>query len=311
MRIKVCKKENKFYRLSFAMLANVIGDRFAMGCKVELDGREGVVSGRDLNHVSVLWTDVNEAEQFTYAAAVNKLHVSQPAVPRQVKADQPVSRSAVPRTPAPTIAVNSGDERVDALVALAVAKQMIDVTDVEVTAMQLTAGGQESVERFAAEVNEFTADDIVEDAHSASGVTPQMNDAEKALAALRSGSGSSLSLPGIGDLGAGSGSRSLKDLSYDKVDVMNYSTAATELDVDSVAELLGGKSALTGDEVEPPVSNEGAYRRATAAVHDEKPMSNIRGLTKPIVTPSKQFTASLADQLSEALGDTQWGRTLR
>lgn len=293
LNIKVCKKENRYYRVSFAMLANTVRDKFTMGTDVDLDGRHGVVTGNSERFVDVLWTDVNEPEKFTYAHAVNTLTVT----PAKVKS---TTSTGAPRSTAPApvrVIVNTGNARVDQIISKAVAVRMIEPDDVDVTAAELVALDEAGLDDYETSVNEFTSADVVEDASARFKQIDddvELTEAEKALARTRSGGASvAMSMPKLSDFNVGTESRSLADVKGNKLDLMAYRPDVAELDL----------SGLGGDVPQ--------HRATTAKRVEPKPMDNLRGLTKPIVQQTKQFEKPLVAQLSEALGDINWGKSRR
>ena len=177
-------------------------------------------------------------------------------------------------------------DKYDKIVDEAIQKHLIDESDREMKLLELKSLSDEEFDNYVNEVHNeesINVTNVAEDSKQEE--TEHLTEAELALKRIKQ------SGPIIGDFSqdtpttmnagsiGGSNSRSLSDIQADrKLDMAGYSEEKSM------------------DDIMSNLSNSFNTKKKTVA--NKKPMSDFKGLTKPIVHESKQFTQSMSDIFS-------------
>ena len=177
-------------------------------------------------------------------------------------------------------------DKYDKIVDEAIQKHLIDESDRDMKLLELKSLSDEEFDNYVNEVHDeetINVTNIAEDSNQEK--TEHLTEAELALKRIKQ------SGPIIGDFGqdipttmntgsiGDSSSRSLSDIQADrKLDMTGYSEEKSM------------------DDIMSNLSNTLNTKKKSVA--KKKPMSDLKGLTKPIVHESKQFTQSMSDIFS-------------
>lgn len=236
LNLKIVKPEPKFYRISFAMLNNVLFDKKTEEIKKPVEQQS------------------------------NKIEVE--------------SKFAT---------------KFDKIVDMAIKKNLIDESDREMKLLEVQTLSDEEFEKYAKEVEAEVWIDVNNADPSLSEEEENLTEAEKALRKIKK------SGPVIGDFSQEvpsmatnisssdfSERRSLADIKANRI----METQMGNLTSESVnGDLSEGMDALK--------ASLNASSKPKKVANRKNPMSNLQGLTKPVVQQSKSFGKSLKDKFSD------------
>lgn len=180
----------------------------------------------------------------------------------------------------------------DRIVDMAIRKKLIDESDRELKLLEVESLSEEEFNKYEKTVEaEVYVDVSNDDPNSSDDI--ELTEAEKALKKIRGGGGSSYSgaIPGVSEGGAFSGeTRTLSDIKEDRL----MSTMGSQMSYESInGDLSEGMEVLKQSLSSTKTEATSVPKKNIVARHEENPMSNLHGLTKPVVQQSKSFGKTL------------------
>lgn len=237
LNLKIVKPEPKYYRISFAMLNNIL-----------------------LNKKPIVKTESNSA------------------IEKRVEVE---SKFAT---------------KFDKMVDMAIKKNLIDESDREMKLLEVQTLSEEEFDKYAKEVESEVWMDINNADPSLSKEEENLTEAEKALRKIKK------SGPVIGDFSQEVPTKS------NNVDMSNYEEHRSLADIKADRLMESTVANLTSESINGDLS-EGMEalksslasntKQKKVANHKKNPMSDLQGLTKPVVQQSVSFRKSLKDKFSD------------
>lgn len=295
MQLKLKKKDNKFYRISFATLS-ITNDKLKEGLSVQSKETNeiGTISRLDKDYIYINWNDSIERIRRSYA---NKELILRTDIPEQklVQSEQLIKKIVSSSVPT---------DRIGTIVNMAIQKHLIDADEAVIKRTELESLDETELTKYEQEVNNAIADEIEDANPNKIKIDPEMTDAEKMLAKIR-GNGGKATMASDAFLQSnlnsnGSGTRDLKSIQSDRkldIDMTKFNPAGIELS--SYMESLNNHLTKTA------VNNARQYDEPKYIKKNS--MDNLKGLTKPIVQQSTPI--SVNKQYNDLLAALDWTTT--